>query len=68
MKSSGTLPKGFTCHCGAVHTFPPYVYAHWHIELVIKCQYCQRQFGVIHGKTFEIVQAKGLVKKCKESI
>jgi len=62
MKSSGTLPKGFTCNCGAIHTFPPYVYAHWDIELVMKCP-CGRQYGVIHGETFEIVQAKGLVKK-----
>ena len=68
MKSSGTLPAGFTCHCDAVHEFPPYVYAHWGVELGMTCTYCQRKYTVLRGKVSEVIQAKGLVKKCKGSI
>jgi hypothetical protein len=67
MKSSGTLPAGFTCHCEAEHKFPPYVYAHWDVQLTMTCFNCQRQYSIFQGKASEIIQAKGLVK-CKESI
>jgi hypothetical protein len=67
MKRSGTLPKGFTCHCEEVHQFPTYVFAHWNVELRMKCK-CGRDYSLFRGMVSEIIQAKGLVKKCKDSI
>jgi hypothetical protein len=65
MKHSGTLPKGFTCTCGAVHDFPPYVYGHWDVELGMTCKFCDRRFVVLRGKVNQIIDAKGLVKHAK---
>lgn len=63
MKTSGTLPSGFKCHCGIEHKYPPYVYGHWDIELQMTCSSCQRQYALLRGKASEIIQAKGLVKE-----
>jgi hypothetical protein len=48
------LPKGFTCDCGAVHGFPPYVYAHWDEILQFTCPNCERTYEVLHGNTEEM--------------
>ena len=67
MKSSGTLPKGFTCDCGREHKFPLYVYAHWNILLTMTCESCSRTYEIQNGVALQIVQAKGMVK-CSKSI
>ena len=37
-----SLSKGFTCGCGTTYIFPPYMYAHWDIELEHHCLNCER--------------------------
>jgi len=64
MKHSGTLPKGFTCTCGILHDFSPWVYAHWNIEVTAKCE-CQREYVIRGGQAHQIITAKGLVKHAK---
>jgi hypothetical protein len=54
MKKEKPLPKGFTCDCGALHSFPPYVYAHWDVPLQFTCPNCKRCFEVLHGNAEEM--------------
>lgn len=43
------LAKGFTCECGEFHKYPPYVYAHWRIDLKFTCPKCDRVYDIYAG-------------------
>jgi hypothetical protein len=47
------LPEGVTCACGEFTKFPPYVYAHWDIELVFTCPQCKRKYTILGGTATE---------------
>ena len=40
---------GYRCECGADHMFPSYVFAHWEVELIHKCE-CGRSNVICRGK------------------
>ena len=40
---------GCRCECGADHMFPSYVFAHWEVELIHKCE-CGRSNVICRGK------------------
>lgn len=55
MALTETLTKGFTCVCGKEHKFPPYVYAHWNVELVHTCELSDGGCGAKHWMRSGIV-------------
>lgn len=48
--SERKLPKGWTCTCGTLHQFSPWVYAHWDIEIQATCADCNRQVTFLGGE------------------
>lgn len=47
-----TKPTGFRCPCGEGHTFPPYVFAHWHDLLTFECK-CGKSYDLLRGVATE---------------
>lgn len=43
------IPKTYTCTCGRVHEFAAWVYAHWNILLVHRCE-CRRVNQLLRGQ------------------
>lgn len=44
-----TIPRGYACGCETYHEFPPYVYAHTHVELVHACT-CGRRNVILDAR------------------
>jgi hypothetical protein len=49
----GLLPKGYTCPCGAEHSFASWVYAHWHVVITHKCSTCDKTNTIWEGELVE---------------
>jgi DNA-directed RNA polymerase subunit RPC12/RpoP len=50
MKPAPKNPTGYVCSgCGAEHSFPPYVAAHWFENMTHTCPQCQAQHVVREG-------------------
>lgn len=48
------LPTHSKCpHCKHEMRMPPYVYAHWTLELVATCEQCRQKYIVCEGKVIE---------------
>lgn len=44
------MPKGFTCQCGEVEEYGPYVAAHWREVLIFTCPKCGTKYDILKGK------------------
>lgn len=49
MADGSILPKSYTCKCGAEHTYPAYVFAHWNEILTHTCEKCGAKHDVLRG-------------------
>lgn len=45
--------KNYRCACGAEHSFPAYVYAHWNEEIEHDCRGCGRTNVLLGGELIE---------------
>ena len=52
LKKSGELPKGFVCACDKFNKFPPWLYAHWDVEVEFTCE-CGRVYRIWMGEAEE---------------